>query len=106
MILNNFTMWNVKSPELFGDGVMIVSGDEEFYGVIQAWGVFTIRGNFEDCRITPLYSPLIDSKESKCKIIMNDKNTIFRGWVDFRGHPRSFCGALIKENIPEKCKGE
>lgn len=108
LIASQVEVWHVRANEYFGDGVMLVAyaGERRFAGVIMAWGWYWISGTLEDCRIVPLYSPVGDAATVQCGLIYNKKSTVFRGWYDFRGHPRPICGALDKSNIPHKCKGE
>lgn len=115
---NRLQVWEVRANEYFGDGVMVsyqqsaVSSQrsaisyQRFVGVIRAWGWYAIYGTAKDCRIVPLWSPVSDAADAPCGMAFNDKRTIFRGWYDFRGHPRPFCGALRGKGLPEKCFGE
>lgn len=111
-------VWDVRANEYFGDGVMIIfqipdpSGQrsavssQRFSGVIQAWGWYAIYGTAEDCRIVPLWSPVGDAATVRCGMRFNEKGNRFSGWMDFRGHPRPFCGSLTGKGLPEKCFGE
>lgn len=105
--------WQVRSNEYFGDGIMIAVSfqqsaisDGRYFGVIKAWGWYGIYGTAEDCRIVPLWSPVGDAATVRCGMKFNEKGTRFSGWMDFRGHPRPFCGALAGKGLPEKCFGE
>lgn len=112
-LLVNVSMWQVRANEYFGDGVMAaVSGEQlafshehRFVGVIAAWGWYWIYGTAGNCRIVPLWSPVGDATTVRCAMVFNEKDTIFRGWMDFRGHPRPFCGTRNGE-YPRTCFGE
>lgn len=86
--------------------MLVVQQDQQVHGVIIAWGWYVIYGTIQDCRILPLWSPVIDAQKIRCKITFSPKHTFFKGWIDFRGHPRPFCGALKYENIPVVCFGD
>lgn len=99
--------WDVRANEYFGDGVMwTVNSGQRTVGAIRAWGWYAIYGSAEGCSIVPLWSPVGDAATVPCGMTFNDKTTVFRGWYDFRGHPRPFCGALTGKGLPEKCFGE
>ena len=99
--------WRVRANEYFGDGSMVsIVSETHVVGIVRAWGVYAIYGRLDDCRIVPLWSPVGDAEKVQCGLTYNEKQTIFRGWYDFRGHPRPFCGALSIQNIPPQCKGE
>lgn len=120
LLAGRVEMWQVRANEYFGDGVMWAPtlalphlppygreiGEGKFVGVIRAWGWYGIYGTAEDCRIVPILSPVSDAVTVECAIVFNAKGTVFRGWYDFRGHPRPFCGALTGKEMPEKCFGE
>ncbi len=99
--------WHIRANEYFGDGRMIaLIGEKYVVSIVQAWGIYIVIGKQDDCRILPIYSPVGDAAIVDCGILFNKKKTVFRGWYDFRGHPRPFCGALSLQNIPPQCKGD
>lgn len=98
--------WHVRANEYFADGTMITVSLREsgkFIGVIRAWGWYVIYGKRENCRIEPIFSPVADARTIRCQMRMNDKHLKFSGWIDFRGHPRPFCGARHWLDLPDKC---
>lgn len=109
--------WDVRANEYFGDGVMWIYplptspipqsgiGEGKFVGIIKAWGWYAIHGTAEDCRITPIWSPVGDAAKVPCGMVLTLKQNRFSGWYDFRGHPRPFCGTLT-DQFPQKCFGE
>lgn len=117
LLANSMESWQVRANEYWGDGVMWAPtlalpqmgehnlGEGRFFGVIHAWGWYAIYGTAEDCRIVPLWSPVGDARTAPCGMDFNEKATVFRGWMEFRGHPRPFCGTLTGE-FPRKCYGE
>lgn len=100
-------VWRVKANEYFGDGKMyVVQTDDDLVGLIFAWGSYVIYGDLDDCRIVPLWSPVSDAQVVECGMRQNKTKSRFRGWYDFRGHPRPFCGALMGKELPDSCFGE
>lgn len=96
-----------RTPELFGDGKLyFIESRDNIGGLVIGWGIYALYGKKQDCRMIPLWSPVLDAEKIACKIVFNQKHTIFKGWIDFRGHPRPFCGAREYENIPAVCFGE
>lgn len=107
LLLLPLQIWQVKAPELFGGGALYLYTDSNrVLGFINGWGSYFVYGKVSDCRIVPINSPVGDAKTVNCRIVFNEKNTVFRGWIDFRGHPRPFCGALDIASLPVKCFGE
>lgn len=101
--------WDIRANEYFGDGTMValpaLQSDRMFVGVIDAWGLYVVYGAPDDCQIVPVYSPVGDAQSVECGMVFNDKQTVFRGWMDFRGHARPFCGTR-NGDYPQKCFGE
>lgn len=111
LLAGHAEMWQVRANEYFGDGTMLIVlqwddiDGRQFAGVIHAWGWYGIYGTAEDCRIVPLRSPVGDAATAACAMVFNKKGTVFRGWIDFRGHPRPFCGTR-NGDYPRTCYGE
>lgn len=104
------TRWHVHAPELFGDGILYrwrVGGYA--VGYVQAWGGWLYYAKGNDCRLVQLHGEVITGVTGggvNCKQVSNKPDSNFRGWIDFRGHPRKFCGAVLLENMPRPCYGE
>lgn len=107
VVIVSVDVWQVRANEYFGDGQMYaLRVGDTLAGVIRAWGWYAIYGSVDGCRMVPIYSAVGDAAKVECGLKYNEKQTAFRGWYDFRGHPRPFCGAIVYENIPPQCKGE
>ncbi len=97
----------VCTPELFGNGTMYIFRiRDRFAGYIDAWGGWIIYGSVTDCRIVQITGEQISDAEQPVPCHMNFNGNKFRGWIDFRGHPRAFCGASSMEQLPQKCYGQ
>lgn len=102
--------WNVRTPELFGEGRLYsFQIGNRMFGVIRAWGVWTIRGQVTEgrvnCRINQILGEPINDAQGNipCHMVLKSDSR-FNGWIDFRGQLRPFCGAKDKTKIPYKCK--
>lgn len=105
LLILQVQVWHVRANELFGAGKMYAMGKDIFAGFISGWGVYVIYGRMHDCRIVPLWSPVGDAGVTACSVRLNEKANKFSGWIDFRGHPRPFCGSRGGD-LPVKCFGE
>lgn len=95
----------VFTPELFGTGTMVLNrqSNGRISGHISAWGEWEIYGTVNHCFIKQVSGEPIGGAENPIACHMNflSKN-VFNGWIDFRGHPRKFCGGNV---LPHKCFG-
>jgi len=98
----------VQAVELFGVGTLYhIQTGERITGFVDGWGGWLLYGTTQDCRLLRLYGVSIDGVNGAipCHMDFNADATRFKGWIDFRGHPRPFCGTATNE-LPIKCYGE
>lgn len=90
----------VRAPELFGIGTMYQIGN--YAMIVRSPFVFAMTVN--PCTIVQVAGPQIEGAERpiSCRVGVGR----WRGWIDFRGHARPFCGARTAEELPRKCRGE
>lgn len=93
------------APELFDYGVLYSFRMRDVsYGIVHGWGWFAMLTSPDACVIYPLLPSVIDAREPiKCGMFPNANGTIFRGFVEFRGGPHKFCGAMKLINLPNSC---
>lgn len=102
--------WSVRAPELFGEARMtMVQAGPVVAGVIHSdWTTYAIAGRSSgtrvECRMTWLAGARISGSERGVPCGMEFSNLErFRGWIDFRGHPRPFCGSVRPDNFNARC---
>lgn len=98
----------LHAPELFGTGILYaLRVGNVSVGIVHGWGLFGMVATSNTCTIYPILPQVVDAQEPiRCKMIYNENRTAFRGWIDFRGGPHKFCGAVFEINIPAKCFGD
>jgi hypothetical protein len=110
MLTSAFTIpskMNVSTPELFGNGIMTLQQGKHgsITGHISAWGEWEIYGTADRCFIKQVGGDAIGGAENPIPCHMNFiSKKQFNGWIDFRGHPRKFCGGV--KSLPHKCFGK
>jgi hypothetical protein len=96
----------VYSPEMFGEQKATASTDEngdvqivvdyihdgQLYAKILVTGA--TKGTITECTVTNLGPGLISGFEGPLPCRLSWEDNWFRGWIDWRGHPRKFCGAF------------
>lgn len=114
-----FTIWKVRAAELFGDGTAYVmdAGLLEFGCIYADWGeeygkfAFLFFGYGRERKngyIIQVFGKRIDQygpyEKSNKWAYFYERETAERwsGWIEFRGHPRPFCGT-ISNRLPGRC---
>lgn len=106
-----------RSPELLGDSsALLLNVAGSVIGFVwNDYAGFLLYGHMENnrtqCALTHAWgghfgnydaygNPIPDSK-IPCLLVWRDAK--FRGWIDFRGHERAFCGATSQDKLPDVC---
>lgn len=100
----------IRSNELIGRApiVLLKLPDQVIGFTWNDYAGFFIHGRGEDfvqCEIEQVWGgPIGDYTEGGliCLMVWRSEGR-FRGWIDFRGHPRAFCGAELNLDLPETC---
>jgi hypothetical protein len=96
----------VYSPEMFGEQKATASTDENgnvqivvdyfydghLYARILVMG--STKGTITECTVSNLGPGPIGGFEGTLPCRLSWEDNWFRGWIDWRGHPRKFCGAF------------
>lgn len=99
-------------PELLGYDVSIVLlrlSENRVVGLVwNDYAMFLLRGTGDRnvvCTLSHLAGGEVGGAEQEipCLFVWSSENK-FRGWIDFRGHPRAFCGAASGFDFPSLCK--
>lgn len=98
-----------RTPELLGDAnAFIVRTPFATLGF--TWNdyagffLFGMGYNSISCTLTQVWGGEIYQYNGPMDCHVEWQNQYrFRGWIDFRGHPRPFCGATVEEKLPDLC---
>lgn len=99
------------TPELLGDAnAVFVKMGSRLIGVTWSnYAGFWVYGNGSEdliqCRLVHALGGAIVDVNGPIPCLMQWNQTgRFQGWIDFRGHPRAFCGVSSAETFPANCR--
>ncbi|MCW5877754.1 MAG: hypothetical protein KIS80_02660 [Anaerolineales bacterium] len=114
VVLSNhvdMTVWAGKTntPELLGEAQTIfIRFPDRIYGLTWNYYAGLLVYGYGEQRIQCYFrqawgGDIKDFNEGfSCLMVWQNINK-FRGWIDFRGHARPFCGASSGYDLPELC---
>ena len=106
-------MQSVLTPELFGSAKMVTLTSVlpvfNHSGLIFNQDVgFVFWGSREEDnahgRMYQIWGGRILDGEQPIPFFLHDTGPRFSGWIDFRGHPRAFCGSDPGYDLPLVCR--
>ena len=101
---------HIRSDELIGRApIILLKLPGQVVGLTwNHYALFFIHGRgdeFVQCQIEQvLGGPIGGYVDGGLNCLIVWTNPVkFRGWIDFRGHPRAFCGAKNDVDLPQEC---
>lgn len=98
-----------RTPELLGDAPIVLfrSGDSIFGLMWNGYALFWLEGHGDqrvECTLTRIAGGEVGGagESIACLMVWRDAGK-FRGWIEFRGHPRAFCGVELGADFPRVC---
>lgn len=113
----------LRAPELFGvsKGYMIRGLNGGLLGIVigcnhnpgestcpvEAYALFWLFSGRKTCLLGKGFGGEIYQMDAPLLCFVEWRGgAAFRGWIDFRGHARPFCGGLTVEMVPAHCKSD
>ncbi len=98
-------LYVTRTPELLRDAPAVIGRYGELtIGVVwNDYAGFLLYSRGEQCYLLQAFGGHVGGANGPIKCLMVWRNERFRGWIEFRGHPRKFCGAESLLKLPDMC---